>query len=82
VAYNNVYFVIQTIQAPDQTIDREFSDATGDERRNVRLFEPKHGCGLGLGQLPALDIPRISRMNIARGPKCAISGRANRKCLF
>src|SRR4051794_15845441 len=50
-------FVIQPIQASDQTIDREFSDAASNERRNIRLLEPEHGCGLGPGKLPTLDDP-------------------------
>ena len=57
MTYNNAYFVIQTIQAPDQTIDREFTNAAGDKGGNVRLLDPEDGSSLGLSQLPAFDDP-------------------------
>src|SRR6267378_7493729 len=53
VAYNDIHLVVHSIQAPNQTIDRELSNAAGDERRNVRLLEAEHGGSLGLGKLPA-----------------------------
>jgi hypothetical protein len=49
--------VVQSIQAPNQTIDREFACATGRKRGNVRLPEPEYGGRLGLGKLAAFDNP-------------------------
>ena len=57
MAYDAVDVVVQSIQASNQTIDREFADATGDKRENVRLLEPKHDSSLGLRKLPAFDDP-------------------------
>jgi hypothetical protein len=55
VAHNDIYLVVQSVQAANQTIDREFADATGDKRRNIRLLETEHGSRLGLGKLPAFE---------------------------
>jgi len=57
VAHDEVDLVVQPIQASDQTIDRELSDATGDKRRHIRLLQSKFGGSLGLGQLPAFENP-------------------------
>jgi hypothetical protein len=55
VAHNDIHPVVHSVQAPNQTIDRELSNAAGDERRDVRLLETEHGGSLGLGKLPAFD---------------------------
>src|SRR5215208_6157739 len=55
VAHDDIYFVVQSVQTPNQTIDREFAYAAGDKSRNVRLLEPKHGSSLGLSKLPTFD---------------------------
>jgi hypothetical protein len=44
-----------SIQASNQSIDREFADATGGKRGNIRLLQPKHDGSLGLGKLPTFD---------------------------
>ena len=55
MAHNDVDLVVQPMQAPHQTIDREFSDAAGDKRGNIRLLETEHDRSFGLGQLSALE---------------------------
>jgi hypothetical protein len=55
VAHNEVYLVVQSIEASNQSIDRKFADATGDKRGNIRLLQPKHDGSLGLGKLPTFD---------------------------
>jgi hypothetical protein len=55
VAHNDIYLVVQSVQAAHQTIDREFADAAGDKRGNIRLLESEHDGSPGLGKLPAFE---------------------------
>jgi hypothetical protein len=55
VAHNDIYLVVQPVQAPHQSIDREFTNATGDQRGNVRLLEAEQDRSPCLGKLPAFE---------------------------
>jgi hypothetical protein len=55
LAHNEVYLVVQSIQASNQSIDRKFADAASDKRGNIRLLQSEHDGSLGLGKLPTFD---------------------------
>src|SRR5271169_1745034 len=57
VAHDEVYLVVQSIQASNQTLDRKLANPTGDKRGNIRLLQPECVSSLGLGKLPTFDDP-------------------------
>jgi hypothetical protein len=53
VAHDEVYLVVQSIQASNQSIDGEFADAAGDKRGNIRLLQ--RAWQQPWSELPTLD---------------------------